>query len=362
MDRLKDLLYSLSATDKQIIQYAPERVQTIRQRWGWLNLFVIFITYAGSFHLFSFFFATYDKDNGDMILGTFLYFISMLLALVLTLLINLFNISMMGMRSKVKALFRIPVSLVFSTIIAIPLVLLFFNDNITQKLIDDRNFKIKKSIASKESIFSKKLLEKNLMILNKEINSQSKAIEIYRDNRKKHQERVDDSYDGKSIKKIGGRGTEYEHFISLVNKEQKLIDNAIADRKEQIVQRNKIEEKIDEYNRQIALESNKIEKTIKQVQQYDQVTKVITLYEMGKEHGVYKFLIIVVILFIMIIDLYPLIVKLQEESNDYDRLLEARNKLNREKIIALTNLNLHEVDEGNYGKNMMKKVYTSLED
>jgi len=357
---LNNILYKFSGTDRVIISDSPEYLQSVRKRFGLMNIGVALFIFIGAFHLISF---LMEEHNvlGESHITFFEYVFIFVGALLFSGLVTIFNISMLASNSIVLVFFRVPISFLFSFVFSIPILMALFNQNITdylrQNMLQTAEYVEKKVKNEKIPLLSSiKLLRKDISALDNKINNYENERSIFV--QKVHNEETGNGYGNKQAKcgpnceSFKKQQRQVEEKIELFEKQRQIKSNQL------LVSEQKYQELLERKEQKALAKVMEVKRN----QSYDFVTKLDALMTMVNEKHLIKVSVLITIMIIMACDLLPLLIKILEEKNSYDTNKDYRNKVNIQKSQGYYNRNKKLIENGTYDKGMMIESYKSQED
>gem|GEM_PF-5210152 len=322
------ILFFLSKTDESLIRFCTPNTRNIQAALGFFVLLTGVMAFISGSYAISNLFIYESPTTGkpEMMAGGNI--ISILLGILYAVFIMAIDREIVAASSKYAVLARIPLAVIISMIISLPIELQLFESRINKKLLSDIHkeneefySEVNRPILKLEAERDTILARKNTAI--RESNEWARIMEA---------EIVGRSLNGKTTGKEGA-GPAYrqaernriqqDSLVSKCDRELSAIDRQLS------ILRNERESK---YQKQRVPQS------------YDLLSKYIALKEVRRDdktgaanrmaHGI-------TVLFLLF-ELIPSIVKLMLPRTEYDTLLEKRRQLN---ILSAKNIYLDATDE-----------------
>jgi hypothetical protein len=360
MKTLEKMMVYLSGTDFDAYEHVGEQKRRNRIMYSLFNILVSIFVFIGTYHLITLMFQAYDV-NGKASISTGIFIIAILASFYFSMLVTLYNIKVLSSYSNIGAIFRIPMSLIFTIVFSLPILMNLFDGKITKELRLENEKKVAhvkfddNSEIKEEYKKSIKDIEENIPNLDKNINLYNKKADDALD--KADNEREGKGFSnkiadcGKKCKEYTNQSEDYLRRVENLNKEKTQKYNDLKDYKE------KLNSIIEEEKAEKRIKGNEI----KSMETYDIITKAAVLFKLIKEDKFTFYASILAFLFLIVIDLIPIFSKLTEKKDDYDRVLRDKDILNDVKQKAVLHKLLKEIESGNYRPNMMSEIYDVLE-
>lgn len=358
MKTLEKMMVYLSGTDFDVYEHVGEHKGRNRIMYALFNIFVGIFVFVGTYHLITLMFQTYDI-NGNASISTKFFILAILASLFFSMLVTLFNVKVLSSHSKIGAIFRIPMSLIFSLVFSLPILLNFFDGKITKelRLENEKKFEHIKfddySDVKEEYKKSIKDIEKYLPKLDKRINFHTiRADEA--------QEEANKQMLGKGFRRPGC-GIKCEEFIRQNKNHLRKVESLNQEKAQKYDDLKDYKERLNSLIEKEKTEKKTKVNEIKSMETYDIVTKAAVLFSLTKKDDFILFTMILAFLFLIVIDLFPIFSKLTQEKDDYDKSLKSKIILNDTKQKAVLNKLLKEIESGNFRPDMMSEIYDVLE-
>lgn len=309
------ILYFFSKTDAGVIQHCPVYTKNIHATFGFFVLMTGVMAFISGSYAISNMFLYEDAMTGkpQMIPGGWTY--SFLLGSVYAMFIMAIDREIVSSSNRWAAVFRIPLAIIISLIVSVPVEMQIFEGKITKQLInnqikerddlkkklndENRVFKIEDDIKSTEALRQEAIDKRNYW-------AESIEAEVVG--------RVKEDRTGKA-----GKGPAYDEAIMNKGLQEQLIikyDNELSEKKGQLESAKK------ERQRQFELE--------KVGQSYDLLSKYIALKEIKKEDktGSAKSIGLGVLILFCLFEMIPALMKVLTPLTEYDVLVDKRRRLN----------------------------------
>jgi len=309
------VFYFFSKTDRSIIRHCPASTRDIQATLGFFVLMTGIMAFISGSYAISNMFVHENSDTGKPEMMNYGWLYSFLLGIVYATFIMAIDREIVSANNKLAALFRIPLAVVISLVVSVPIEIQIFEGRINKHLVSQHN-------EENDGLTGK--LDNRNRILQLEVDV--KRIDSLKqeaiDKRDIWAEAIEEEVVG--VKKIGrtgnpGMGIGYkadtmnkavqERMIEQYNNELIAKRNELADakrKKSTEFQNEKVPQSFDLLSKYIAL---------KQIKKDDQT---------GSASGMGLGITILFCLF----ELIPSIMKLLTPETEYDVMLEKRRRLN----------------------------------
>jgi hypothetical protein len=312
---MKQLLYFFSKTDPGIISHCPESTKNIHATFGFFVLMTGIMAFISGSYAISNMFIHEDPATGQpaMIKHGWLY--AFILGSIYASFIMAIDREIVSASSKWAAIFRIPLAVVISLVVSIPVELQIFEGKINRHLI--------KQHQDDNDVLKNKLVDRNRITqLEGDIKKTESLKQGAIDKRDNWAEAIEAEVVGRvKAGRTGkaGRGPAYAEALMNKNLQETMIgkyNDELTTKKEELVAAKKKNETEFE-NERVA-------------QSFDLLSKYIALKEIKKEDttGSATGMGLGVTLLFCLFELIPSIMKILTPPTEYDVLLDKRRRLN----------------------------------
>jgi len=313
---MKSLLLALSKTDNKILSSCTRSASLNQQGLGLLVLLTAVFAFISSYYALSTVFGeynsitrAYDLDNISMVK-------IVLISLAYASFIGAIDREIISSRSKLSSALRIPMAIMISFIIAVPLELKILEKRIDKQLFSD-NIKENQYLEYKRDAI--------LGDIEKSINKKELIKDYYRTNledwkRRKYNELIGTKGEGQTgIKGKGVAYSEIDENIKNTEKEIRKIDIEITQLKK-------------EYN----IKKNELNNSISQkkvVQSYDLWSRYNTMKQIIREDetGSARQMATGITILFILLELTPALIKMISGKSEYDNIIELIAEVNKQK-------------------------------
>ena len=313
---MKSLLLVFSKTDKKILSYCTKSASLHQQGLGLLVFLTAIFAFISSFYALTTVFGEYNLITKSYEL----YGLSLSKVIVISLAYSIFigaiDREIVSSRNKLSSILRIPMAIIISLIIAIPMELKILEKRIDKQLFSD-NIKENQYLEYKRDAI--------LGDIEKSINKKELIKDYYRTNledwkRRKYNELIGTK--GKGQTGIKGKGIAYNE-----------IDENIKNTEKEI---NKIEIEIIQLKKEYNIKKNELNRSISQkkiTQSYDLWSRYTTMKQIIREDetGAAKQMTIGLTFLFILLELTPALVKMMSGKSEYDTIIELIAAVNKQK-------------------------------
>lgn len=358
---LKDILLILSGTDKMVFNYIGRLQKMIRLLYAILNIAVAIIIFYGAFEMFMYISARYD-EYGTVLNDTFFRtFIGVIFGCLFASILTVYNIIVMSSQTKwYLVIARAIVSMIISAVLCIPILLRMYDAQITHTL----NKKYSQSVKKSNAVIS---LEDRIKQMKYSISNKDKRIKDIEYKIDNLEDKV--LYTNAQIQRsIGGYDATGKtgcgsicKGLTKMNEEQKGILDNLYKKREHLSDAKEYEKK-DLKTMYGMLESQKTK--FKKRQNFDFVTKIETLSEVLYKNVFVKFLFLITVAFLSILDFLPIIIKSTDNENSYIETLKRKEELNLKKVRKMAEAIHMKLEQNPYElhNKHLPELYAMLED
>lgn len=310
-----EILYFFSKTDSSIIRHCPTSTKNIHATLGFFVLMTGVMAFISGSYAISNMFIYENPETGKPQMSEHGWLYSMILGVLYSTFIMAIDREIVSANNKWAALFRIPLAIVISIVVSVPVELQIFEGRINKHLISQHqedNNTLKNKLDDQNRIVQ---LETDI----KNINSLKQDAISKRDSWAEASEaevvgRVKSGRTGKP-----GRGPAYREVMMNKNLQDTMIEHykvdLVAKEGQLTAAKNKMK---------IEFENQKVS------QSFDLLSKYISLKEIKKEDktGSAKGMGFGITLLFCLFELIPSIMKLLTPTTEYDVILDKRRRLN----------------------------------
>jgi hypothetical protein len=308
------ILFFLSKTDESLIRFCTPNTRNIQAALGFFVLLTGIMAFISGSYAISNLFIYESASTGKPEMMTGGGIISILLGIIYAVLIMAIDREIVAASSKYAVIARIPLAVIISMIISLPVEIQLFESRINKKLLSDIQKENKDARSEAEQPVLKLEAERDTILLRKNtaIRERSEWARIM------EAEIVGLPINGKTTGK-GGEGPAYRQAMFNHIQQDSLI--ARCDRELSVV------------DDQLSLLRNKTDSVYKNrrvAQSYDLLSKYIALKEVRRDDttGAASRMAYGITVLFLLFELIPSLVKLMLPRTEYDILLEKRRQLN----------------------------------
>lgn len=308
---METLLYSLSKTSKELVNYCNSFTQREQRALGFFVLITSLFAFISSYYALTSIFGEWDSLRSEYYLNLKQTIIVSSIAILYAITIGAIDREIVSAHSKWAALLRLPMAMLIGMIIAIPLEIKIFENKINQQIVENHNQKM---------IPFKNQKDEFLFGINQEILEIETKIDYYSMKKDEALQKIrgeDLGVIGSQMSGISGKGRYYRYAL----KEKQSCESEINKLEARVIEKK-------EYRKQRLSELEKDFTFYKTDMVYDLWEKYQVMHQIIREDktGKAKLMSYGLSILFILIELIPSIVKLINKENEYSKLLVYVNK------------------------------------